>query len=196
MAIEASVNDFVRFVGATTPSARINAVRSAREAYDPAHDFYRGLRRAIGRGHERDLDVELGRAVAAAHPRRQQAYQECAAAYSAFMRRKTVSYVARPRTWRWTEGELTLRVNPEIVADVGRSRLLLKLWFSAQPPGRQGQQALLHLLGGGLRDDWLPGILLVRSRHVVKPGAPLPQVDAFLGAEADAFVGLWRRLGQ
>jgi hypothetical protein len=195
MAIEASVSDFVRFVGATTPSARINAVTSAKEVYDPAHDFYRGLRRAIQRGHEGDLDRELLQAVERAHPRRQQAYEECAAAYAAFMRRRTVNYVGRPRAWRWTEGDLTLRVNPEILADVGRERLLLKLWFSAQPLGRQGQQALLHILRGRLREDWIPGILLVRSRRVIKAGAPIPHVEAFLGAEADAFVGLWRRLG-
>lgn len=194
--IKVSVVDFARFVNATTASARIGTVARAKNAYDPRYDFYKGIREAILRGHASgDLQGELraaaGRAV---DPRRQQAYRECGSEYLRFVGRKTVEWLARPKGWTWSEGRLEVRVNPEVVLAIRNQPHLLKIWFSATTLGLQGRRALLYLLGQGARQDQQPGLLNVRQGAVITQGAAQAQIDLFLGSEADAFVGVWRRL--
>jgi hypothetical protein len=135
--VDISVSDFARFVGARSPATRLQAVRNAKRDYEPAQDFYRGLREAIMRGHAANaLEDYLRQAVRDAHPRRQAAYQECASAYLRFTRRRTFEYDRPARSGRWIEGDLRVRVNPEIVARIAGKPYVLKLWLS-QPPGKQ-----------------------------------------------------------
>lgn len=192
--IEVSVTDFARFVGATTASSRLKAVRDAKLKYEPAYDFYKGLREAIVRGHvQRTLELTVREAIQRASARRQRAYQEAGAAYLRFAKRKTFDFDRRMRGWKWTEGNLTVRVNPEIVIWLRSQHYVLKLWF-AKPPGRMGERVLLHLLRQGAPADHDVGILFVRDGAVTHGGQAIPQPDAYLGSEADAFLGAWRRL--
>jgi hypothetical protein len=194
--VEVSILDFAKFVGATTPSARIDAVRRSKDPYQPAHDFYKGIREAIVLGHANDdLAVRLQEAIRRANARRRPSYEESAAGYLRFTRRRTFDWLEKPRSFRWDEGDLRVRVNPEIRALLRGRATVLKLWFSAKPIPTQGRRAMLHLLRHAYRHEDV-AVFAVQRGEILRPGVPIPQAEAFLGSEADAFLGAWRRLPQ
>jgi hypothetical protein len=194
-AIEVSLTDFARFVGASTPAAQVQTVQQATGDYEPAHDFYKGLREAIQAGHRNGrLADTIWDKVRSASDKKVQAYTECARGYIRFMERQTVEYVGRTRAWRWSGGDLDVKVNPELVADVRGVPMLLKIWFAAKEPSLQARRVIQQLLSEGVRDAQQPGILLARAGRVLAPVARIAHADVVLGATSDHFVGMWRRL--
>lgn len=192
--VDIAINHFVRFCGAASPSARLGAVTEAKQGYNPSHDYYRGLRQAIVRGHAaKDLETQLETAVRDAHPKRRKTYAERAAAYGEFAQSAEVEYLRPGRVSYWTSGRLKVRVNPEFVAMVDDQETLTKVWL-AKPPSALGLRVLLHLMAE-LAPRSNVGALVVASRRLFRPGSqPIPHASAFLGSEADAFLSAWKRL--
>lgn len=172
---------------------RIAAVRDAKPVYEPAHDFYKGLREAIERGHRRgSLRHEIDDAIHMADTRKRPSYQECRDGYLRFMARRSSEYLGHPRPSYWESGSLMVRVNPEVRMRTSGRDLRLKLWFATVPPSRTTSQVLSHLLGDRASGG---GVLIVREPKLIAGVATPSEIEALLAAEADAFIRLWRSIG-
>ena len=192
--VDVSVSHFAKFAGGT-PSARIKAVADAKQGYEPAHDYYKGLRDAIQRGHEEgDLNAHLKQAIEESHPKRTDNYVACAQGYRRFVRKAGFTWIAKPRSRHWVGDRLRVRVSPEIYAESNGDDMVLRLVWSEASLSALGRRVMLHLVNDlYARDGWTGGLVDMREGELFRPGQAVPSADAYLASEVAAFLALWDR---
>lgn len=198
--MEISLTDFVDFT-LKTGSSRVAKVRELKRrppGYDPATDFWKALREAIIEFHRSGTGIATLDAVASgATPRRTARYADAIAGYKKFLKKKDLKWFA-PRSSRWTEAGLVVKVNPELGLVIGATPSVVKLYFKTDAPTRSRVQAVL-----GMMEAVLPlprsgqfAVLDVANGRLMPPGARWSKDDtrALLSGEAHAFVEIWHRL--
>ena len=198
--IEISLTSFVDFVLATG-TTRIGRVRDIKrqieEGYSPATDFYKGIREGIVECHREGRDLaSLDRVVAQAHERKRAHYAEIAGGYRRFLKGRKVGSFDVP--WgKWSYGELSVAVNPEIGLKLGGTPHAVKLYFKRDPVSQRRVEVVLYLmeeaLGHSLRKKHV-GVLDVRRGRLYSPKAVSPDLGALLAGEGAAFAEMWRRV--
>lgn len=195
---EISMTTFVDFVLASG-TKRLTCVKRAKSEYqrdyDPAKDFYRLLREAIIGIHQdgkkkESLDGLLGTLT---DKKKLDAYSQCVAAYKQWCGRKRFQWV-RSFTTDWSDGDLRVRVNPELGLYINGSLHVLKLYFKADVPSKRRLETMFHLLRLSIPNEMenaMPGILDVRRGNLFRPTREVPGIDALLVGEAAAFRTMW-----
>lgn len=197
--MDVSLTTFIDFTNANGPT-RTTIVRKAKiqtAEYEPAADFYRGIRNAI----IKDLSEDSGytsvtQAVSDAHPRRYSNYNECAEGFKRWVRGKDMSWIGRPEPALWPSGGLQVRVNPEIMVEINGKVFAIKMYFKAPKLVKRRSDAMLHLLETvpvGSTVDTV-GVLDVRRGRLFTPPTRTPNLDAYLASEAAAFATMWNLL--
>ncbi len=197
-----SLTTFVDFVSKSGTS-RLTCVRNAKKqyqrSYKPEFDFWKPLRDAIvdmhRHGRSKDsLDEVLtkisDRKKVKLYPGRIQAYKR-------WVGRKRFEWLGCESS-RWTQGSLTVRVNPELCMSVDDTNYLIKLYFKEERLSKNRMDAMLFLIQTAcpLADTAgsTPAILDVPRGKLIEPTRSIPGLDALLAGEAEAFVQMWKRI--
>ncbi len=194
---EISMTTFVDFVLASG-TKRLTCVRTAKadyaQPYKPARDFYGALREAIVDMHQNQRPREsLDSALLGVGNTRTSAYVECIAAYKQWCGRKRFQWTDTFRS-DWTNGGLTVKVNPELGMRINGTPYIIKLYFKGESPSKIRLETMFHLLRLSLpRElvDATPGILDVRRGNLFVPSRQIADIEALLAGEASAFQTIW-----
>ncbi len=198
--LDISLTDFVDFV-AKSGTPRLTHVRQIklRDKYDPRTDFWKALREGIVTFHQTQLSnkVELD-AIAAQSPdpKKRKTYPLAINGYKSFLGKKVIAWF-KPTSDRWKEGNLQVRVNPELGLVIGGVRHHLKLYLKSVPLRKDKADMILLLLKQGLTTG-KPGdkyaILDVQRNKLFAEQNPNPLLLPLLQGEAIAFSAIWGKL--
>jgi hypothetical protein len=196
---EISLTDFVDFVASLGPP-KLTKVRhlKSRGDYDPAADFWKRLREAIQtmhrEGHPKShLDKVL---VGLTDKNKITAYPAAIKAYKKFLGTKTVTWFDPPHAL-WTEGELAVRINPELGLEINGKRYIVKLHFKRKPAlSKPRMDVILHImtqeLGHAAKNlNSAVGVLDLPNAKLITPTVAVPNLGLVLKAEAAAFMTMW-----
>ena len=196
--MEVRLTTFMDFVAAEG-TAKVTSVREAKakygQAYSPLTDFYKGVRETIIDLHESSrskalLDTFLTKVE---DGRKQPHYAAVVAGYKRWLGTKRVMWLGAQGV-PWTEGDLTVRVRPDLPVQIDGTDYMIKLWFAADKLTKKRVDATLRLLEITHGKLGNVGILDVRQGRLITPTRPVRDIDALLAGEAAAFVSMWERL--
>lgn len=201
--MEISLTDFVDFT-IVNGSSRVAKVRQLKQRgdYDPATDFWRPLRKGLvdlhrsGRMSGPELDVWLATQT---NPKRFKRYAEAIGGYKKFIGKRTLPWFSVPAA-NWREGDLTVRVNPELGLEVDGKPTITKLYFKNEAPTRARVEAVHAILDVELGTRMKAGarfaVLDVNSGRLMLPDVRWSKSDmkALLTADAHAFVDIWNAI--
>ena len=94
----------------------------------------------------------------------------------------------------WSDGNLTIRVNPELGLRFNGELYLIKLYFKGEKPSKERLETMFYLLQSTLPRELMgatPGILDVRRGNLFSPTRPIENIQALLMGEAAAFRVMW-----
>ena len=179
----------------------VNALRK-RGQYNPATDYYKGLREAIVEFHttgSKDPTI-LDRAVAEhAISHKGSKCPDRLSTYRRFLGRKNVEWFHPPKG-EWRFEELVVRMNPELGLRWNGSCTVIKLyWKEAKLTRRQVEMILymMHSVLGPLGpDDAQMAILDIPAANLISAPVPTQNLMPLLRAEARALMELWRGLDE
>jgi len=201
--MEISLTDFVDFT-IVNGSSRVAKVRQLKQRgnYDPATDFWRPLRKGLielhrgGRMNGDELDAWL---AVQTNPKRVKRYAEAIAGYKKFIAKQTVPWFNPPAA-EWREGDLVVRINPELGLVVDGRPTVIKLYFKNEAPTRARVEAvhavLDVVLGSRTKAGTRFAILDSSNGRLMLPDSRWTKGDmkALLTAEARAFVDIWQAI--
>lgn len=164
--------------------------------YQPAFDFYKGVREGIVKFHKNEeTDTDLLDGIAhGCHPTKKAKYLAAVGGHKRFLGRKTITWF-EPTREEWVYDELRVVVNPELGLEFNDHRYLIKLYFKDEEIRKSQVGSVLGLMDISLTDSCDDGtimsILDVRRSKLftLKPGAQ--DLTSLLQAEAKAFNILW-----
>jgi hypothetical protein len=130
--MEVSLNPFLRFVSASGRS-KVSKVEDARGEYDSDRDFYAQFRpqavAALRRNNFERL-TNLPNVVNDGKNNKKANFRQCADALEKWARTNEFTWIGLPDTLMWTYQQLSVRVNPELIMDIGGEKYLVKLYLS------------------------------------------------------------------
>lgn len=195
-----SLTTFIDFVAATG-TGRITKVRNAKRQYDAewdaSKDFYKPLRDRIlkcaGQGWDKKaLNVMLKEVT---DTKKIPNYAECEKGLVKWIgTKKSVTAVPAAAKALWTSGDLTIRVNPELLVDDGGNRYVVKLYFKSDDLSSAKAQLILHLMSKSSKLKGTMAVLDTRRGKVFVHTKKVDGIDALLKAEASALSQMWTDL--
>ena len=193
-----SLTTFIDFTAANGPSRAtvVNRAKDQAEDYEPAADFYRGIRNTIVKVLQYDLDRDMiADSADTAHKNRVRHYRECASGFLKWWGRKDITWIDRPSPEIWRSGDLEVRINPEVLIEV-KSTMLIKMYFKSPPISKRRIDATLYLLDSTRISSEADkvGVLDVRRGKLFTPPIRTPNIDAYLVGEAASFAAMWDAL--
>lgn len=194
-----SMTTFIDFVVAT-PGSKVGEVRKARKLYEsdyhPMRDSYGELREAFFTMHREGRPTSsLGAVLAGASDRMRPHWEACIDGYARWVGHKKMVLLPTPKPVKWTSGDLSVRVNPELAVSVNGEPHLIKLYLKAEKISKVRINSMLHLLQQTFPTTTrgTVGILDVRRGKLFTPPVPAT-IGPLLHGEAAAFVEIWRQL--
>lgn len=194
-----SLTTFVDFSLSIGPS-RITHVRDAKAmytaGYDPARDYWRGLRQGIVDMHKRAMPHEHLVAVGQSQKvRKQSNYFSAASMYITWLEKQSVKGFFEPPDGLWTYEQLQVLINPEVGLVVSGKKVLVKLYFKAEKPTPRRLDETLCLLQQSFpKTDALCGILDVRRGRLFTSESGVPDLMPLVIGDAASFIAMWDSL--
>ena len=103
-----------------------------------------------------------------------------------------------PPSGKWSFGDLTVRVNPELGLRIDTDRYLIKLYFKDEAPTKNRVQIVMKMmntvLGNQVKDGTQMAVLDVSKGKLILQTASIPGLSALLEGEAAAFLQMWKAL--
>jgi hypothetical protein len=164
------------------------------EPYDPATDYYKGIREALIAAHQEGLGkAHITEAAASAYGRKIDAYEEIATAYKSWWGKKEISWFDPPRAVWEPDDIFGVAVNPELGLCINGSKHVIKLYFKSDTLAKNRVDIITHLMHDQLSDECADcsfSVLDVRNKklHTIEPPAGLGPV---LVAEMAYVAALW-----
>lgn len=195
-----SMTTFVDFVIARG-NTRITRIREAKdlygEEYSPARDYYRRLREAIIAVHYEGKDLAtLDAVIKQANLRKRELYGRCVSGYKRWRGHKNLSsYDVHSAPWQ--DGQLEVRINPELGLTVDGDNYVIKLYFKGEQPTKRQLDVILHLLNNHpvtREKGAAPAVLDMQRGKLFIPTRQIDGIDALLTGEAAAFVAMWNHI--
>lgn len=198
--IEISLTDFIDFVSKVGGSkfTKVNEVHS-RDDYHPAFDFWKPLREAIVEMHKEGknkntLDEVLLRLT---DKNKKKLYPGLVKNYKSFLGRKSIEWFEPPYK-HWNEGDLRIRINPEIGLEINGKFYVIKLYFKAEPLSQQKSDLIILLLNDALKNKDYQEVtfaILDVGRKKLFERTRLSEVHmSLLEGEAMNFINIWNSL--
>ncbi|MCB9763072.1 MAG: hypothetical protein H6739_24945 [Alphaproteobacteria bacterium] len=199
---EISLTDFVDFV-TRSGSPKLTKVRQIRnrEEYDPIRDFWKELREGLVRFHagsgddKQDLDALIDATLEA----RQDHYREAIKGYKRFLGRKSVQWFEPPRI-TWYEGDLGIRINPELGLTINGVPTVIKVHFKSRQLTKRRIECILLLMEDALRphcgEDVRFAVLDCWKGKLFYSEDPRWKIRPYLIGEARAFSTMWTELAR
>ena len=190
---EIGLTDFVDFCLKAGPT-QLTKVRElkTRPDYDPATDYWKRLRDGLTAFVCGVIDMkQLEEQVAEASRGKQRNYAHALVGFKKFDARKPDGVPGVGPSGRWSEGELIVRVTPEIAFCRDNQRTCIKLYFKGEPrPTKDRLGAILVLMQETFPKDRV-GVLDVRSARLYDELPRRSSMDVFLRAQAHALIHMW-----
>ncbi|KAA3607139.1 MAG: hypothetical protein DWQ01_15660 [Planctomycetota bacterium] len=194
---ELSLTDFVDFASAGGTS-KLTKVRrfKLRPEYEPAFDFYKRLREGIVSCHAAgDAKSQLAKHVGdITDAKKKGHYADAIKGYKKWWGKKPLSWFAPPRE-AYSEGDVSIRVNPELGLRVDGKPHVIKLYFKADKLSKPRVDVITHLMDKALRASAPAGttmcVLDVRNGKLIAPTVPIPDLDAVLRGEIAYLAAVW-----
>lgn len=197
---EISLTDFVDYV-AKSGGPRLTHVKALKKRgqYDPAQDFWRGLRKAIIEYHEKGhtnkgwLD---GVTAALTDTKKKNNYPNAIASYKTFLGKKGITWF-KPHRTLWQHGGLDIRTNPELGLVINGVRHHVKLYFKGAPIRKDKADMILLLLQQGLPKTKAGdrfALLDVQAAKLFSADSPDQDLLPLLHGEATSFAAIWNAL--
>jgi hypothetical protein len=197
--IEIMLVDFVDFIVTAGPP-QLTKVRDVkhRGEYAPAKDFWKRLREAIQAMHRDGLGkAHLDHTLAElTDQKKEKLYPIAISGYRRFLGRKQITWFDPPGA-EWAEGELSVRINPELGLCINGVRYVIKLYFKKAPISKNRVECALHLMHVGLPavgEPYQVAIVDVPNGKLIVRSDNAPDLTPLLRGEAAAFVGIWNAL--
>ncbi|MFI3306534.1 MAG: hypothetical protein R3Y68_08515 [Rikenellaceae bacterium] len=155
---EISLTDFIDFVN-KSGNAKLTKVRSVkyRPQYESFSDYYKPIREGIVKAHKADCDKgSLDEIITKTKdPKKLSNYRAIITGYKKFWGTKNLSWIAPPFE-KWTEGDLTIRINPEVALEQkskdGKSTFyVIKFYFKEDTITKYQVDQILTLMEYKLR---------------------------------------------
>ena len=184
--------DIVRAAG--TP--KLTAVRRLKQRgkYNPAHDFWLPLRRAIVEAHQREdvglLDQLLPKIT---DQKKLSNYPDRIQAYKRWWGKRDYKWFQPPDA-EWRYGQVLVRVSPELGLKDDSGRIVVKLYFKKDRLSKLRSDVILHLLETTVTPvgkNARVGILDVPRARLIQPTVKKPELEAALKAEAAYIATAW-----
>lgn len=195
--ISISMTTFIDFVVAT-PGSKVGEVRDARKLYGrkfhPVQDPYRELREAIFAMHREGRDpASLRDVLSEAMETMRPHWEANVEGYARFVGHKKIVLLPATKPVKWTSGDLSVSVNPELGLNINGTPHLIKLYFKKDEISKTRINSMLHLLQQTFPTRGTVGILDVRRGKLFTPPVPAT-IGPLLHGEAASFVEIWRQL--
>ncbi|MGC4828845.1 hypothetical protein [Micromonospora arida] len=192
-----SMARFVKYI-VSPGTQRFALVRSFDDAYSPAKDPYRQMRRAVQVGRRTGQDeAAMNSAVQNCRAQVRGHYIDIARGWLSFIESRADTVLVTPGTARWHATDLTVRVTPDLVlTHADGTTDALKLHFYSDPITTQAAEITLWLMRQTL-DQTHPGarpmVLDVRRQREYTRVKPSPAYASWLESEAASLAFLYRR---
>ena len=127
---------------------KVTALRRFKERgdYNPAHDFWLPLRRAIVRAHQReDITLLDGLMTTINDKKKLTNYPVRVAAHKKWWGKHGYGWFKPPEA-DWEYGGVSVRVNPELGLRSKSARIAVKLYFKTERLSKYRADVILHLL--------------------------------------------------
>jgi len=198
--ISISITDFIGFVNKSGGS-KMTKVRQlkSRDEYHPAKDFYKSLREEIIELHRQGKDISLLEDLLKklTDNKKKNNYPQVISGYKKFLGRKKTTWF-EPPVKHWIIGDLDIKVNPEIVLEIGRKLLVIKLYLSADRITKDKVIQILSLLENELRSqvdgNVVFAILDVKNGKLFENSSKDVSYLPLLEGEARSFETIWKGL--
>jgi hypothetical protein len=197
-----SLTEFVDFT-LESGAGQVRLVREVKEragrGYDVRSDWYKQLREQIielhrtGRMEDAALDEWL---ALQPNERKMPSYVSRVGGFKIFLAGKTLTWFSPP-TGRWTDGDLEVRINPELGLIIDGIRTVVKLHLKAKAFTADRAESAFALMDEELRPKVATStrfaVLEVATGRLVLPNPKWDPSDmrALLRAQAQAFQSLW-----
>jgi hypothetical protein len=193
-----SLTDFVDFV-IKSGTPKLTKVRQlkARGKYNPAHDFWRGMRKGIRAWHETDgSDLSALDCIVddCEDIKKLPRYAAALRGYRRFIGRRHVTWFDPP--WEdWKHGSLRVRVNPELGLKIDGVPHVVKMYFKDERLTKLRTGAVLALMEAAVRTK-APArakmaVLEVSSGKLYPASADTAMALPLLRGEAASFTEIW-----
>src|SRR5436190_2860965 len=197
-----SLTEFIDFIGATG-TTRLSRVRKAkcRGLYSPRFDHWKQLREAVVLYHDSTEPLDKtkyfnGFLSSVTEDGRRKTYPPVIDNYKKFLGRKIIAGLSVQKA-KWTHGELTISVNPELFLNIGGSRELIKLYFKADALTKKRSDLILTLMSAATPDNLNIDAVAVydmKSNKIQKSASPNPDLMILVRAEAEAYLSIWNQI--
>ena len=188
------MGQFADFVAASG-AARVGVVRSAKEKkkYNPAQDYWKGLREAIFRGVEHgSLDDEIRQACDRASASKKANYLACGDAFTAWAADHRLRRAVVPSE-PIRIGGLTIRMSPVMHVDLNGEPWTVRLHLNKGELVRREVESLLALMRLAFGDRKV-GVLDVRRDALTELVDISANERLLIQGEAAAFVAMWEAI--
>lgn len=165
--ISLNVGAFADFMTATASgqtAAVSDAINMYGSDYEPAHDFYRGIRSAIRDDIAFGFDAaKLDDVVRRANPKKRDHYRELTIGWTAWRPKDSLALTQESGTW--TEGNLSLRVAPTFLVTKPKHLSVVCCYYKQAPLSVDAAQAITRIMEQSLPSALgRPAVLDIR-RH-------------------------------
>ncbi len=190
-----NLTTFLDIVGAAgTP--KLTAVRRLKQRgeYNPAHDFWLPLRRAIVKAHQQeDVDLLDHLLPTITDKKKLSNYPARIEAHKRWWGRKNLRWFQPPDA-EWQYRQVSVRVNPELGLKDDSGRIVVKLYFKQDRLSKLRADVILHLLETTVTPagkNARVGILDVPRARLIQSTVEKPGLEAALRAEAAYIATAW-----
>ncbi len=197
-----SLTEFIDFIGATG-TTRLTKVRKAkcRGIYSPQFDHWKQLREAIALYHESAAPSDKTKFFntflsSVIDERRRKTFPPVIENYKKFLGRKIITGLPVQKA-KWTHGDLTISINPELFLNIGGSRELIKLYFKPDALTKKRSDLILTLMAAAIPDNLNIDAVAVydtKSNKIQKSASPNPDLMILVRAEAEAYASIWNQI--
>jgi hypothetical protein len=199
--VKISSTDFVDFINkkGTRKITKVKEVNNRGE-YNPAFDFYRGLRNQIIDTLKYNREsVNITDYVNELNDSKKRAnYDNVSKGFLKFLKKNNYSWV-NPNQGLYEISELSINVNPEVGLSIKGELYLVKLYFKDDNLGKEEAQVFLNLmqqtLCDGIFKDYKCALLDLRKGKLHKHNHKEFIEDLFM-AEAETFISLWKGINR
>jgi len=186
--------DFASASG-TSKLTKVRQIKQ-RPEYEPAFDFYKRLREGIISCHAAGDDrAQLANHIGkASDAKKKTHYVEVMAGYKRWWGAKKLKWFEPPREV-YSEGGVSIRINPELGLQVDGKPHVIKLYFKSEKLSKARVDVITHLMDKALRAGIGPEaricVLDIRNARLIAPTVPIPGLNAMLKGEIAYLAAVW-----
>ncbi len=204
--IKITLTEFLNFVNksGTAKGTVVKTAKKRREIEDNPYttDYWYSLRNRIIEFHKKNKDISfIDDIINYISDDKKTNYTALINGYKKFLGKKKIKYIT-PIRKTWTIGDISIILNPELILEINKKILIIKLFMSAKESmDRKHADLILTLLEHEMRskvggDEPIFAVLDVRKGKLFEQNKKESSLYFLLKGEARSFETQWKELEQ